>query len=457
MRFLPYLLLVLLFCSLPACEQATDPVAPRQPINSDTDAGMLLAMLKYGDANIAVRAGGVVWAQEDGIAALDIFLVNQGPDVIAEPVNLTVLSVTPATVTLLNADGTNYAGLPHRTFEGVFGEDGLLTVAEASAPVTFTFSMGDARSFAATFRLEEDRPLGAIRGTVFSDDNIDGVRDPEEAGLQGIPVRLLSEAPDFEPLLRLTDSTGEFEYPNLPAGAYTVELGDVSTRTLTTPQQVVVVLLETEEGVAVKGDVDFGLQGAGETLFRRYNFNDGILPDWRGSQPADMEIIGGKLLMTALPPVSWRYEVLDDREPSPFSRGHLKFDFKAEQPRCFMTLSGRADLNKSGIEWGPFIYFSEHMTLEVCRPENFDTGYAYSLETWYRVRIVFNNALGERGQYDLYIQDLDTGSPEVLVGTYDYSAVTGRLYDMVQFSFAAFAEDGSTNTFHLDNVEAFLY
>lgn len=96
--------------------------------------------------------------------------------------------------------------------------------------------------------------LAAIEGTVWDDQNQDGVRDPTEPGLAGVSVVLEREGQTLD--RTLTGPEGGFSFPNLSAGEYTVRVQTDSfpkRYELTTPGEVELTLSQGETAV-----VDFG-------------------------------------------------------------------------------------------------------------------------------------------------------------------------------------------------------
>ncbi len=67
-----------------------------------------------------------------------------------------------------------------------------------------------------TDRWEFTCELGAISGTVWSDNDGDGVRDAGEAGIAGIPVQIVNAS--GQPGSTVTDGQGQYSFPSLPGG-----------------------------------------------------------------------------------------------------------------------------------------------------------------------------------------------------------------------------------------------
>ncbi|MEM7194885.1 MAG: SdrD B-like domain-containing protein, partial [Pseudomonadota bacterium] len=69
-------------------------------------------------------------------------------------------------------------------------------------------------------------PPGSIGDTVWVDANEDGIQDPGEPGIPGVPMYLIGDTdgdgqPDFS-AMTTTDDQGKYLFPNLPQGVYVV-------------------------------------------------------------------------------------------------------------------------------------------------------------------------------------------------------------------------------------------
>ncbi|PQJ78674.1 hypothetical protein BTO18_05505 [Polaribacter porphyrae] len=84
-------------------------------------------------------------------------------------------------------------------------------------------------------------PLGSIGDTVWYDTNGNGVKDMGELGLEGATVTLDPGTPGnpADDVTITTDANGEYNFPNLPVGNYTISV-DVSTVTGGLPMGVTV-------------------------------------------------------------------------------------------------------------------------------------------------------------------------------------------------------------------------
>ena len=91
-----------------------------------------------------------------------------------------------------------------------------------------------------------------IAGTVFNDTNNNGARDGGETGAAGIVITLLGGP---TPVTTVSDGSGAWSFPGLPAGTYTVDAAVPSGTTATTPTSRTIVVC----GCGPTGRTDFGL------------------------------------------------------------------------------------------------------------------------------------------------------------------------------------------------------
>jgi hypothetical protein len=71
------------------------------------------------------------------------------------------------------------------------------------------------------FRVGDSVPGSDVSGNAFNDVDRDGVRDPGEGPLVGWGVRLVTTSTTVQSVV--TDANGDYVFPNVPAGNYTVE------------------------------------------------------------------------------------------------------------------------------------------------------------------------------------------------------------------------------------------
>jgi large repetitive protein len=113
-----------------------------------------------------------------------------------------------------------------------------------------------------------------ITGTVYKDNNLDGVKQPTEPGLPGVPVVLKNNLGTIV-ASTVTDANGNYSFPPQPAGTYTVEetqpVGYGSSENPTNSAPITVVAGQPVTPVNF-GETPSSLSGA---VFRDDN-NDGI-------------------------------------------------------------------------------------------------------------------------------------------------------------------------------------
>ncbi len=162
-----------------------------------------------------------------------------------EPVKINVVNndkgVDPSTVKIatppangtavVNADGTiTYTPKP-----GFVGTD------------TFTYTACDKLGNCTTSKVTVTvKPTGTLTGTVFQDNDADGVRDPEDKGIPGVTVGLyeldVNGKPDptkpinvdGKPVTAVTDKDGNYSFPNAPIGQVGVIVVAPPNQVLTT-------------------------------------------------------------------------------------------------------------------------------------------------------------------------------------------------------------------------------
>lgn len=145
-----------------------------------------------------------------------------------------------------------------------------------------------------------DSNTASIEGTVWFDEDLDGIQDIEESGITGVTVQLISGGTVVATVV--TDTNGDYSFENVPPGDYTVNVIDGAGTPLadldntagvggTDPKPVTV-----ESGDMIK-DVDFGYipepnEGAiGDRVWADAN-NDGI------QDPGEAGIEGVVLTLT---------------------------------------------------------------------------------------------------------------------------------------------------------------
>jgi large repetitive protein len=112
----------------------------------------------------------------------------------------------------------------------------------------------------------------AISGVVYNDQNKDKIKDPTEPGLGGVLVTLKDGAGNdidsdpnvagIQPTTAITDGDGQYSFPNLPAGDYTVvETQPAGTGSSENPSNIVPVTLATTPKTVNFGDTFSSISG----------------------------------------------------------------------------------------------------------------------------------------------------------------------------------------------------
>jgi fimbrial isopeptide formation D2 family protein len=119
-----------------------------------------------------------------------------------------------------------------------------------------------------------------ISGTVFRDLNKNGSRDAGEPGIAGVPVELRDGSgnpidsdpgtPGVQPTTATTDSSGNYSFPNLPAGNYQVVETQPAGLGSSTPNTVPVTLTAGTTSTVNFGEIAGSLSG---TVYRDDNDN----------------------------------------------------------------------------------------------------------------------------------------------------------------------------------------
>lgn len=161
----------------------------------------------------------------------------------------------------------------------------------------------------------------------------------------------------------------------------------------------------------------------------------------------------GILKLTSTSSISWRWEIFDHGNPGIFTRGNFEFDAKFGEEGYFFDLRGHSKSSLQDLNWGPKVDFREGKVLNSQPGEFVDTDATYIPGDWYHVRVVFNNKLGDRGRFTLYLRNITRNESEILVGELNYFASNGPLQDVVQYSFGMRTLDQvPTTSFYIDNV-----
>jgi hypothetical protein len=195
---------------------------------------------------------------DDAVGALvvDLTITNNSPATFLDPVAITFVRIIPAgTVILKSPDGG-----PTFVFE--FATDDLWwTPGEESLPLTVMFQVEPEVSvaFNAHISVGGVQDEGRISGRVWEDMNLNGIMEPDEPGLPGVPIALDDGGPQEILHMAFTDRMGHYVFRGLEAGTYEVRVHMAPPEMFsTTPSATHVLLASFGGGGGSIGDVDFG-------------------------------------------------------------------------------------------------------------------------------------------------------------------------------------------------------
>ncbi len=237
-------------------EGQIDPQANRDFLLSNVDLGP-----EFG-------RGLEVWAldltiESDSVVSFDLVLINKTDFELFPPIHFIITKIVPNTVSVLNPDGYDRDQLPFFDFSEKLGDDHILTPGEGTARVNVRFGWPEPMAFSIGFRVSlGGAPLeGVIAGVVFRDLNRNGVHDDNsEPGIPDFPVVLRAASGDSTLIRNVrTDRLGRYGFRGLEAGVYEVAAMGLLGMRFTTPNPILVTLIELPDGrVSRFTEADFG-------------------------------------------------------------------------------------------------------------------------------------------------------------------------------------------------------
>ncbi|MBD3220921.1 hypothetical protein GF314_06725, partial [bacterium] len=194
-----------------------------------------------------IRGQDVRYDDDLGALLVDITLVNASEMAYPEPVSLAFVSLRPDGVTILNADNGEPGAGAVFAFE-FENDDAVWTPGEASLPRTVQFDVAAGVSIGFVARVDVGMMPdgGTLGGVVWHDLDEDGLIDDDEMGLPDVGIAIAGPG-DLE-FMAVTGPDGEYRVDGLDAGYYTVTRLPRDDLEATTPPQMQVILVETEDG-----------------------------------------------------------------------------------------------------------------------------------------------------------------------------------------------------------------
>jgi len=165
------------------------------------------------------------------VVSLDVAVRNLGQGPLHAPGEIDIHDIAPPMVWVLNADRVDCPprmgpGIDSRLcrfafdYSTLLGDDLVLSPGETSGAKRWSFRVPGLTGFSfgatARFGLEPGRPR--IEGTVWSDGNANGVREPEEPGFGGGTI--VVNGPGLDSLVVMVPESGHYVVPVTKAGLY---------------------------------------------------------------------------------------------------------------------------------------------------------------------------------------------------------------------------------------------
>jgi hypothetical protein len=127
--------------------------------------------------------------------------------------------------------------------------------------------MDELKSFSIGFRVTVGPPPDdvVVSGVVFNDLNRNGRRDSNEWGIPSVELRMTGVQETMPPeILRraITDGRGYYGFSDVPAGVHKIEVLNPPHWVSTTPNPMIITLVEAPSGVIPIENVDFGFYAA---------------------------------------------------------------------------------------------------------------------------------------------------------------------------------------------------
>ncbi len=202
------------------------------------------------------------------VVSFDVVLHNRSRTDAHAPIMFWITKIIPNDVHVLNSDIVYITeGPPGFDFSDQLGGDNKLEAGEISGPRMVKFGMDELQSFSIGFRVTVGTPPddAVVSGVVFNDRNRNGRRESDEWGIRGVELRMTGVQETMPPeILReaITDDRGYYGFRGVPAGIHKIEVLNAPHWVSTTPNPMIVTLVEVPSGVIPIENVDFGFFSA---------------------------------------------------------------------------------------------------------------------------------------------------------------------------------------------------
>ncbi len=218
---------------------------------------------------------------------VDLTVSHRGNAAVNNPVRLLALDIESEGVARLDSLAVIFP---------FANDDTRWTPGEISRPLVVSFAANPGATVAFFAELgagfEDIRPVdeGEIRGTVWLDDDFDGVRGSLELGAEGVTVEIVADDPEVGALdilaQTVTNASGDYSFADLGVGAHRVRVKSESGLFMTTAAELAVqmqystVVTGQDFGVTWQAPGTLGLGVAADTMVRsdsisRFNDNHG--------------------------------------------------------------------------------------------------------------------------------------------------------------------------------------
>ena len=181
----------------------------------------------------------------------------------------------------------------------------------------------------------------------------------------------------------------------------------------------------------------------------------GDIQDYLYGGTAIRSIENGELVLRTHGSTAWAWNIFNHDNPGSMTTGSIEFDIAIDDQGGFFDFRGHSE---QGVgpdpNWGPYFVFhnGQFLVRSSGQEPQIQTQLEYEPGTWYHLKLVFDNRLGNLGEYTLFLNEREN---ETIIedGPYSYYASYGRLCDLVQFSFGVAPQESFADVeLRIDNL-----